>query len=38
MYTMSGGDKAFIIVYNQKPNACYYCVINQNIYCQVTRN
>lgn len=39
MYTMSGGDKGiWLIVYNQKPNACYYCVINQNIYCQVTRN
>lgn len=38
MYTMSGGDKGiWLIVHNQKPNACYYCVINQNIYCQVTK-
>ena len=38
MYTMSGGDKGiWLIVHNQKPKACYYCVINQNIYCQVTK-
>ena len=38
MYTMSGGDKGiWLIVHNQNPNACYYCVINQNIYCQVTK-
>ena len=33
MYTMSGGDKGiWLIVHNQKPNACYYCVINHNIF------
>lgn len=38
MYTMSGGDKGiWLIVHNQKTNACYYCVINHNIYCQVTK-